>query len=101
MNTSRRLLALAVVRFLVLGSMVAVLVGNRGNAHAASSWPSAYFAPYQDVTLGPSLQSVNQSTGQKYYTLAFITGNGCNAEWAGTIPLNQTSTYLPLCWLLS
>lgn len=54
------------------------------------------FAPYQDISLygAPSLQSVTQSTGQKDYTLAFITGNGCNAEWGGTVPLNQTSTYL-------
>jgi chitinase len=43
------------------------------------------------------LQSVTQSTGQKFYILAFITNGGgsCNAEWAGTIPLNQTSTFLP------
>ena len=70
-------------------------MGRVSQVHAASSFPGAYFAPYQDVTIGASLQSVTQSTGQKYYTLAFITGNGCNADWAGTIPLNQTSIYLP------
>lgn len=93
MKVFSRIVALTTVLFLTVAS---VLIGvNLTRAHAAGSFPSAYFAPYQDVTLGPTLQSVTQSTGQKYYTLAFITGNGCNAEWAGTIPLNQTSTYLP------
>lgn len=67
---------------------------NGGNPPSNSG--SGVFAPYQDISLYgiPSLQAVTQSTGQKYYTLAFITGNGCNAEWSGTVPLNQTSTYL-------
>ena len=98
MKLSRRVLSLMAAGGLVLASLVAavvVLTGNGGKAHAASAFPSKYFAPYQDVTIGASLQSVTQTTGQKYYTLAFITGNGCNADWAGTIPLNQTSTYLP------
>src|SRR6185312_5301122 len=98
MKLSRRILSLIAAGGLVLASVVAavvVLAGTISNAHAASAFPSEYFAPYQDVTIGASLQSVTQTTGQKYYTLAFITGNGCNADWAGTIPLNQTSTYLP------
>ncbi|HEX7737635.1 MAG TPA: carbohydrate binding domain-containing protein [Ktedonobacteraceae bacterium] len=98
MKLSRRLLSLAVAGGLVLTSLVAAVVvfaGNLSSAHAASSFPSSYFAPYDDVTIGPSLQSVTQATGQKFYTLAFITGNGCNAAWAGTILLNQTGTFLP------
>lgn len=98
MKLSRRILTFIAAGGLVLVSMTAAviaLVGNGNSAHAASSVPSEYFAPYQDVTIGASLQSVTQTTGQKYYTLAFITGNGCNADWAGTIPLNETSTYLP------
>lgn len=85
-------------------ALVALVVGLFGiglkiavtPARAAGSFPSQLFAPFADITLsGPTLQSVTQSTAQKFYTLAFITGNGCNAEWAGTIPLNQTSTFLP------
>lgn len=98
MKFSRRLVAFVTASFLVLASLFtagAMLAGNLIKAHAATAFPSEYFAPYQDITLGPSLQSVTQSTGQKFYTLAFITGNGCNAEWAGTIPLNQTGTFLP------
>ncbi|BCL79986.1 Chitinase [Ktedonobacteria bacterium brp13] len=64
-------------------------------AHAASSIPSSYFAPYAELGQGASLQSVTQSTGQKYYTLAFMLGNGCTAEWNGTVPLSQDTTYFP------
>lgn len=98
MKLSRRILTLITAGGLVLASVVAaavMLIGNVTSAHAATALPASYFAPYSDVTIGSSLQSVTQSTGQKYYTLAFITGNGCNADWAGTIPLNQTGTYLP------
>jgi chitinase len=98
MKLSRRILSLIAASGLVLTSLVAAIVmfaQNTNKAHAASAFPGEYFAPYDDVTIGASLQSVTQTTGQKYYTLAFITGNGCNAEWAGTIPLNETSTYLP------
>lgn len=93
MKMSWRLPALALISLLVLFSLL--VTGSVHSVYAATTLPSQYFAPYQDVTLGPKLQSVAQNTGQKYFTLAFITGNGCNAEWAGTIPLNQTSTYLP------
>lgn len=67
-------------------------------ARAQVALPAQIFAPYTDITLnGASLQTFAQDSGQKYYTLAFIANGGgsCNAEWAGTIPLNETSTYLP------
>ena len=98
MKTPRHLPIFLAQSLLTLISIVVsgvIIVGKVAQVHAASSFPSEYFAPYQDVTIGPSLQSITQSTGQKYYTLAFITGNNCNAAWAGTIPLNQTSIYLP------
>ncbi|HEY0756194.1 MAG TPA: carbohydrate binding domain-containing protein [Ktedonobacteraceae bacterium] len=98
MKFSRRLLSLMVASGLVFTSLVvaiAVFAGNIGSAHAASTFPAEYFAPYDDITIGASLQSVTRTTGQKYYTLAFISGNGCNAAWAGTILLSQTGTYLP------
>ena len=98
MKTSQRLPIFLIVSLLVFLSMVisgVITIEKVSQAHAASSFPNEYFAPYQDVTSSTSLQTVVQSTGQKYYTLAFIAGNGCNADWAGTIPLNQTSIYLP------
>ncbi len=96
MKRSLRILALAAAGFVILASMF--LGVNARNSRAAGAFPSQLFAPYQDITLsGPTLQSVTQSTGQKFYTLAFITNGGgsCNAEWAGTIPLNQTGQFLP------
>jgi hypothetical protein len=98
MKISRRLPILLTVGFLILASAATaggVLFGRGTSAHAASALPSEYFAPYSDVTMSTTLQSITQSTGQKYYTLAFITGNGCNAYWAGTIPLSQTGIYIP------
>jgi chitinase len=98
MKSSKRLVIFAIASFLIVAGVLAtgvVLRNSVPRAHAAGV-PGSYFAPYTDVTLsGPALQSVVQSTGQKYYTLAFIGSSGCNAEWAGTIPLNQTNIYLP------
>ena len=41
---------------------------------------------------------MTQTTGVKYYTLAFIvnanSGSSCNAEWGGTILLSSASTSL-------
>lgn len=98
MKRTRRLPMILAACALLVGSIVAagsMFFGKVFPTHAATALPSSYFAPYADITLNPSLQSVTQSTGQKFYTLAFITGNGCNAAWAGTILLNQTGTFLP------
>src|SRR5581483_9045484 len=96
MKPSSRILAFAAIGVLILTS---VFLGVSARAtHAAAAFPSQLFAPYQDITLsGPTLQSVTQSTGQKFYTLAFVTdgGNNCTAEWAGTIPFSQTGQFLP------
>ncbi|MBV9258546.1 MAG: chitinase [Ktedonobacteraceae bacterium] len=58
------------------------------SAHAAgAALPAQVFAPYQDMTIGTSLKSVAQSTGQKYFTLAFITsGGGCKYSWGSSTP---------------
>jgi hypothetical protein len=98
MKISRRLtvVIIAGVLVLIISAVAASLLQRKLlPASAASALPSQYFAPYDDVTQSPTLQSVTQSTSQKFYTLAFISGNGCNADWAGTIPLDETSTYLP------
>ncbi len=54
--------------------------------------PNKVFAPYVDVMLWPTfdLMSAYNATGQKYYTLAFITsgGNGQPA-WGGITPMDQ------------
>lgn len=52
--------------------------------------PERAFAPYVDVLLYPaySITDAHAQTGQRYYTLAFITSrNGCKPAWGGVIPL--------------
>ncbi len=94
MRIPRRVLILTTISLLIFSSVL--MATSLFHAHAQAALPGEYFAPYQDVTVGSSLQSVTATTGQKYYTLAFITNGGsCQAEWAGTIPLNETSIYLP------
>lgn len=95
MKISWRLPVFAIMSLLILFSQV--VADRLSSTHAAGTrtLPRQYFAPYQDMTLGPKLQWVAQSTGQKYFTLAFITSQGCDAQWGDSIPLNQTSTRLP------
>jgi len=50
-------------------------------------------APYIDITAStPTLLQVEQATGQKTFTLAFLLGSsaGCVPEWGGTIPLTDS-----------
>lgn len=79
----------------VLGLLlISVLIFGSGSrpAHAAGTLSTGYFSPYVDISLTPifNLTQTEQQTGQKDYTLAFVLdGGGCNAEWAGSIPINQ------------
>lgn len=55
-------------------------------------WPDRIFAPYVDLLLYPttSINQVYANTGQKYFTLAFITsGGGCTPAWGGVIPVSD------------
>ncbi len=87
--------------FLAIGilALFSVFFGvNVPRAAANTAHARQIFAPYQDVTIsGTVLQSVLKKTGQHFYTLAFITNGGgtCNAEWAGSIPFDQTAKLLP------
>jgi hypothetical protein len=50
-------------------------------------------APYIDITQStPTLASIEQATGQKTFTLAFILGStsACTPEWGGTIALTDS-----------
>jgi hypothetical protein len=49
--------------------------------------------PYLDITAPtPSLVSVANATGHKFFTLAFVIGSaaGCAPTWGGTIPLTDS-----------
>ncbi len=51
------------------------------------------FAPYIDVSPGsssPIMQLASNGSGNKFYSLAFILGSGCNASWFGAFPMNTT-----------
>src|SRR5215469_5828977 len=98
MKSSPRAVGLTIVVISLIMISTAFVGWNGSRVRAAGTFPAHFFAPYADITLsGPSLQSVNQSTGQKFFTLAFVDNGGgsCNAEWAGTIPSDQTTTFLP------
>jgi hypothetical protein len=56
------------------------------SASTASSWPAHVFAPYVDMTLYPTynLVSAMQSSGIKYFTLAFVTADSNDLPaWGG------------------
>mgnify|MGYP001246049643 CR=1 FL=1 len=98
MNRFRSVLVLFFTAVVVLGGVAAATTlfsRNSLRAHAASALPGSYFAPYAETGVGASLQSVTQSTGQKYYTLAFITASGCSPVWDGYVPINNTGSDLP------
>jgi hypothetical protein len=55
-------------------------------------FPEHFFAPYVDVLVYPgfSLKNDYQQSGQKYYTLAFITAdNKGNPAWGGSIAISD------------
>jgi len=59
---------------------------------AQGAMPAKAFAPYVDVMLYPTFSLMNcySATGQKYYTLAFITAGGDGQPaWGGITPMNQ------------
>lgn len=55
---------------------------NDPSTSQQSNLPAHFFAPYAMPGEGDSLKKVEQTTGQKYFTLAFVTssGNSCKAE---------------------
>jgi hypothetical protein len=66
------------------------------SATPSSTWPRHVFAPYVDVSLWPTfaLSQTATTTGQKYYTLAFMISDGtCKVTWGGNIALSQDFLY--------
>jgi len=62
---------------------------------STSSGGFGKFSPYADLSLYPlyNLSSAALTEGTKYFNLAFITegGGGCTPEWAGVIPITDSS----------
>lgn len=89
----------AAVFLLSVLSLVAMLRIAVPSIHAAG-FSGSFFAPYTDMTLfpTPSLTQMTQTTGLKFYSLAFITNANtgtCLAAWGGSVTFAQESTFLP------
>jgi chitinase len=72
-----------------------VMFANVGAASAAANpgpgFPAHYAAPYAEMWLNPStLMTAANTTGNKYYTLAFVISQGtCNATINGDTPVTD------------
>lgn len=63
-----------------------------GGINNGPGLPAHVFAPYVDIMAWPTYSIVNaaNSTGHKYYTLAFIVdGGSCTPKWGGITPLGD------------
>jgi chitodextrinase len=68
------------------------LQSSQAYAQDEPVFPEKVYAPYIDVLAWPqfSITEAYNKTGQKFFTLAFITsGGGCTPKWGGTIPMEQ------------
>jgi hypothetical protein len=55
------------------------------------NWVESYYAPYVYMARYPvhQLATTAEATGVRYFTLAFILGNGeCEASWSGIMPID-------------
>ncbi len=53
------------------------------------NFPARFAAPYVETWNNTSVNSLANSTGNKFWTLAFMLGNGCSASWNGTDPISN------------
>jgi len=72
--------------------LFSLLIGILITISSFASLPTKVFAPYVDVMLWPTFSLMNcyNATGQKYYTLAFITANGSGQPaWGGITAMSD------------
>ena len=85
LNRLRGVTALAATSLAAAAAVVGVAASP---AQAATAWPAHVAAPYVDTGLSnTTLTSVASSTGDKFFTLAFVDGAGC--AWS----MYNTSTW--------
>lgn len=92
-------LHVAAVMLLCFLSLIAIFRIGAAPTQAAG-FSGRFFAPYTDMTLfpTPSLTQITQTSGLKFYSLAFITNANtgtCLAAWGGSVTFAQESTFLP------
>jgi chitinase len=74
----RTLTALAAI---LLVPTVGALTAAPASAASGPGFPRQFAAPYVQTDRISLMASDRNATGLKYYTLAFITANGCRAQW--------------------
>ena len=90
-----RSLARATAAATALPALVAGLLLAAGSPAAAANpgpgFPAHFSAPYLETWNAPSVMTdVRNATGQKYFTLAFVIGNGsCNATFNGDTAIDS------------
>jgi len=67
-----------------------VASGGGGGGTGAGNFPARFAAPYVESWNGTSVTNLANTTGHKFWTLAFIISNGsCTAAWNGDTPLSS------------
>jgi len=73
---------------LMTACLLGAVLANATTSFAA--FPTRVFAPYLESWRGTSLVGVENATGQKFFTMAFIlAGSGCTATWNGSQTMSQ------------
>ena len=83
--------ALGAVPLIAAATLVATVGPASAAANPGPGFPAQYAAPYAEMWNSPSsLMNAYNATGNKYYTLAFISSQGtCNAAIDGSTPLTD------------
>jgi hypothetical protein len=64
--------------------------GGGGGGTGAGNFPARFAAPYVESWNGTSVTNLANTTGHKFWTLAFVISNGsCTATWNGDTPLSS------------
>ncbi len=92
--SARKIRLPGMVAFLVVSLLVLTTrFGPVQLAHAQTSWPTHYFAPYNfDPSHQTDLVALSQKTGTKFFTLAFIINDklkACQASWNAIQPIGS------------
>lgn len=67
-----------------------IVASGGGGSTAAGNFPARFAAPYVESWNGTSVTNLANTTGHKFWTIAFIISNGsCTATWNGDTPLSS------------
>lgn len=67
-----------------------IIASGGGGGTGAGNFPARFAAPYVESWNGTSVTNLANTTGHKFWTLAFVISNGsCTAAWNGDTPLSS------------